>query len=178
MTFGRGFDHAPAPRSRSAPVPLFSIPLLWRRQQMALAAPLLEGQPVMKLAAHDGRRASKSARYSTVDEYIAALPEGLRETAVHTRTVVDANLEGGSSAIRWAHPTWSVGKEPIFYLKMATPKHVTFGFWRGASIEDRSGRLETAGVVMAHTKLRSIEDVDSKLFADWVRQARRLAAGG
>jgi len=100
----------------------------------------------------------------------------LREAAERTRAVVDATLEGGSLAIRWAHPTWSLGKEPVCYLKMAAPKHLTFGFWRGASMKDRSGRLETSGQVMAHVKVRDVGDVDSELFADWVHQARTLAA--
>ena len=47
-----------------------------------------------------------------------------------------------------------------------------------ASIDDPSGRLETSGQVTAHTKLRSVEDVDEELFADWLRQARELTLGG
>lgn len=114
------------------------------------------------------------AKHATVDEYFAAMPDGLRQAGEQTRAVVDENLEGGSLAIRWAHPTWSLGKEPVCYLKMATSKHLTFGFWRGASIRDPSGRLETSGQVMAHAKLRSVEDVDAELFADWVQQASKL----
>ncbi len=91
--------------------------------------------------------------------------------------MVDAELEGGSAAIRWAHPTWSLGKEPICYLKMATSTHLTFGFWRGSSIKDRSGRLSSSGHVMAHARVRDVDDVDSELFTDWVQQARKLAAG-
>jgi hypothetical protein len=56
----------------------------------------------------------------------------------------------------------------------AASKHVTFGFWHGASINDPSGRLETSGEVMGHTKLRTPEDVDAKLFANWLRQAREF----
>jgi hypothetical protein len=87
--------------------------------------------------------------------------------------VIDANLEGADSAIRWAHPTWSLGKTPVWYLKAAS-KHITLGFWHGASIDDRSGRLESSGEVMAHVKLRGPEDVDEKLFADWLKQARAI----
>lgn len=105
------------------------------------------------------------------------MPDGLRQAAERTRAAVDKSLDGASLAIRWAHPTWSIGKEPVCYLKMATPKHLTFGFWRGASIRDPSGRLETSGKVMAHAKLRSLEDVDAELFADWVQQARALTRG-
>jgi hypothetical protein len=113
------------------------------------------------------------AKHATVDEYIAAIPAPLREVAAKAREVVDAELEGASSAIKWSHPTWSIGKAPVCYLRTAS-KHVTFGFWRGASIEDPSGRLETSGEVMAHAKLREVGDVDRALFADWLRQAREL----
>ena len=91
--------------------------------------------------------------------------------------VIDRNLDGADSAIKWAHPTWSLDKQPVCYLKGAS-KHVTFGFWQGASIDDPSGRLETSGKVMAHTKLRSPGDVDEQLFSDWLRQARELTLAG
>ncbi|HYX89818.1 MAG TPA: DUF1801 domain-containing protein, partial [Gaiellaceae bacterium] len=113
------------------------------------------------------------AKHATVDEYIAAMPAPLRDVAARAREVVDAELEGASSAIKWSHPTWSIGKAPVCYLRTAS-KHVTFGFWRGASIDDPSGRLETSGEVMAHAKLRTLDDVDEPLFADWLRQAREL----
>jgi hypothetical protein len=113
------------------------------------------------------------ARAATVEEYIAALPEPLREVAAAARAVVDERLADGTSAIKWAHPTWSIGREPVCYLKAAS-RHVTFGFWRGASIADPSGRLETSGEVMAHAKLRSLDDIDTELFGEWLRQARAL----
>jgi hypothetical protein len=90
--------------------------------------------------------------------------------------VIDENLDGADSAIRWAHPTWSFGKKPVCYLKAAS-KHITFGFWHGASIDDPTGRLETSGEVMAHTKLRTKEDIDRALFADWLQQARVIELG-
>ena len=113
------------------------------------------------------------AKYATVDEYIGALPKPLGNVAERARHVIDANLKGADSAIRWAHPTWSLGKTPVCYLKAAS-KHVTFGFWHGASIDDPSGRLESSGTVMAHVKLRDESDVDPKLFASWLKQARAI----
>jgi hypothetical protein len=117
------------------------------------------------------------AKHGTIDAYIEALPEPLREVASETRQIVDAKLRGASSAIKWAHPTWSIGKHPVCYLKAAS-KHLTFGFWRGASIDDPSGRLETSGEVMAHVKLRTLDDVDAKLFAAWLEQVRELEHAG
>jgi hypothetical protein len=113
------------------------------------------------------------AKYATVDEYIAALPKPLGSVAQRARRVIDANLKGADSTIRWAHPTWSLGKTPVCYLKAAS-KHITFGFWHGASIDDPSGRLESSGNVMAHVKLRDESDIDPKLFANWLRQARAI----
>ena len=113
------------------------------------------------------------AKHATIDEYIKALPKPLREVAGDTRHVIDKHLKGADSSIKWAHPTWSIGKQPVCYLKAAS-KHITFGFWRGASIDDPSGRLETSGEVMAHAKLRTRDDVDEKLFGRWLRQAHDL----
>ena len=117
--------------------------------------------------------APRIAKYATVDEYIAAIPEPLRAVATNVRRVVDANLSGAESAIRWAHPTWSFGKTPVCYVKAAS-KHITFGFWHGALSNDPSGRLETSGEVMAHAKLRTEQDVDQAVFADWLEQARAI----
>jgi len=64
------------------------------------------------------------ASHATVDEYIEALPDELLAVAEAARRVIDARLEGAESAIKWAHPTWSLGKQPVCYLKGAS-KHVT-----------------------------------------------------
>lgn len=113
------------------------------------------------------------ARSATVDEYVEALPAELRAVARAARAAIDAGLPEAVCAIRWAHPTWSLGKRPVCYLKAASA-HVTFGLWRGASLDDPSGRLETGGRIMAHVKLRAAEDVDRDLFASWLAQARAL----
>ena len=66
------------------------------------------------------------AKHSTVDDYLAAMPTPLREAAESARGVIDKHLKGAESSIKWAHPTWSIGKKPVCYLKAAS-KHVTFG---------------------------------------------------
>jgi hypothetical protein len=114
------------------------------------------------------------ARHATIDAYIAALAPPLAETARAARQAIDAGLPEAESGIKWAHPTWSLGKQPVCYLKAASA-HVTFGFWQGAAIDDPSGRLETSGRIMAHAKLRHRDDVDPARFADWLAQARALA---
>jgi hypothetical protein len=113
------------------------------------------------------------ARYATIGEYIDAVPAPLVEVAQAAREAIDAALPDAQTAIKWAHPTWSLGRRPVCYLKAASG-HITVGFWRGASIDDPSGRLQTSGQVMAHVKLRTAADVDRACFADWLSQARSL----
>ena len=116
------------------------------------------------------------AKHVRVDDYLASLPDNLRPVGIRAREVIDAAFPDGGPAIRWSHPTWSAGKEPVCYLKMASPKHLTLGFWKGASLRDPSGRLETSGQVMAHVKLRTPWRTWTPSWsAAWVRQARRLA---
>jgi hypothetical protein len=116
------------------------------------------------------------AKHATIDAYIDALPQRLGEIARAARLTIDAALPEAQSAIKWAHPTWSIDGRPICYLKAAS-QHITFGFWRGAAIDDPSGRLETSGKVMAHAKLRELDDIDKARFTDWVVQARALEEG-
>jgi hypothetical protein len=114
--------------------------------------------------------------YATIDDYLDTLAPPLDEVARAARAVIDTALPDASSAIKWAHPTWSLGKQPVCYLKRASA-HITFGFWRGASIHDPSGRLRSSGHIMAHTKLRTLADIDADLFAQWLAQARTLDHG-
>ena len=113
------------------------------------------------------------AKHATVDAYIDALPQPLGAIAQAARLTIDEALPEAQSAIKWAHPTWSIDRQPICYLKAAS-QHITFGFWRGASIDDPSGRLKTSGNVMAHAKLRAVDDIDKTRFTDWLQQALAL----
>jgi ketosteroid isomerase-like protein len=140
------------------------------RLETALLDPPLLRRPSQAAA---GAAGSAGTRPATVEAYLEMLPAGLREVGEHARTAIDAGLPEATAAIRWAHPTWSIGSRPICYLKAAS-RHLTFGFWRGASIDDPSGRLQTSGQVMAHTKLRSVEDIDPALFGRWLAQAVSL----
>jgi hypothetical protein len=111
---------------------------------------------------------------ATIDDYIAALAPGLAEVAAATRAAIDRHLDGAASAVMWGHPTWSVGDDPVCYLR-GTAEEVLFGFWNGGSIDDPSGRIHAHGSIMGHATLRGPEDVDDELFAGWLRQARALA---
>ncbi|GIH71303.1 DUF1801 domain-containing protein [Sphaerimonospora thailandensis] len=116
------------------------------------------------------------AKFATIDDYIASLPEAQREITAKLLPIIEEVLPG-AGAVWHGHPVWSLGaapgKSPVCFLK-AYPAHVTFGFWRGQRIGDPSGRLEPAAREMAAVKLRTLSDVDTGLFTAWLRQARDL----
>jgi hypothetical protein len=78
---------------------------------------------------------------------------------------------GATLSIKWAQPVLEKNG-PVAFIKVAKA-HVTFGFWRGAELEDPKGLLE-GGAMMKHLKIASPEVVDETLIAQLVRQAVAL----
>ncbi len=94
----------------------------------------------------------------TVDDYLAAA-EGLPGDVA--RKLYDLLHEVGpelTEAIKWGQPVFS-SNGPVCYFR-AGRTHVTFGFWRGSQLKKVSSRLESGGDMMAHLKLRTLDDVD------------------
>jgi hypothetical protein len=110
---------------------------------------------------------------ATIDDYVASLPPALAEVVAATRAVIDRHLADAAAAVLWGHPTWSVGHDPVCYLR-ATDHEVLFGFWNAATLDDPSGRMKAHGSIMGHATLREPADVDEELFAAWLRKAREL----
>ncbi|MEO3784039.1 DUF1801 domain-containing protein [Actinocorallia sp. B10E7] len=116
------------------------------------------------------------AKFTTMDEYLDSLPEAQREITGRLLPLIEAVLPG-TGALWHGHPVWSLGpapgKSPVCYFK-AYPGHVAFGFWRGQSITDPSGRLSAGAREMAGVKLRTAADIAPELFTGWLKQALEL----
>jgi hypothetical protein len=121
------------------------------------------------------------AKFATVQDYIASLPEPQRQIAGELLPLIETALPG-TGAIWHGHPVWSLGpapgKSPVCYVKSYSA-YLAFGFWRGQEITDPSNRLEPGARAMASVKLRTLADLDLDLLATWLHQARDLerAAG-
>ncbi|MFF5207153.1 DUF1801 domain-containing protein [Streptosporangium sp. NPDC000396] len=117
------------------------------------------------------------AKFATVEEYLAALAEPLREIWDKVRPVIDAALPGVNMALWYGQPTWGMGsapgKSPVVFIR-AYSSYLTMGVWRGKEISDSSGRLEVAARGVGNVKLRSVADIDAELFTDWLSQALEL----
>jgi hypothetical protein len=97
------------------------------------------------------KQASARAAGLTLDAYLAALPAPLRALSMRVLSLVADAAPDAMLSIKWGQPVWE-RNGPFAYMK-AHAAHVTFGFWRGAELEDAHGLLEGDGDRMRHTKL-------------------------
>jgi hypothetical protein len=107
---------------------------------------------------------------STVDEYLDQLAPPLPDVGRTLRRVIDAGRPGAACAMWHGVPTWRIDGEPVAMIK-GYSSFVTFGLFRGQLVADPSGRLEHGSRTMASVKVRTTDDIDERLFGDWLAQA-------
>lgn len=108
----------------------------------------------------------------TVGEYVAGLEGWKAEVVSRVRQIVLEAAPEATESIKWAQPVYETNG-PICYVK-AFKNAVNFGFWRGVDLKDPKVLLGGSGTKMRHVKLTSLEDIDEKELAGFVRQAVRL----
>ena len=86
------------------------------------------------------------AKHATAVDYIAPPGLPLRAIAMAACRATGAALPAAQAAARRA-PGWIIGTAPVGCLTPAS-RHLTSGFWGGASIHDPARRLEAGGQVV------------------------------
>ena len=109
---------------------------------------------------------------TSVDAYFASVPAPLAPVVAVLREMLCAELASGG-ALRRGHPAWSVSGAPVAGFRV-TATSVVLAFWRGAEIDDPSGRLVVAANGTASVRVRRLQEIDGALFAEWLRQADEL----
>ena len=110
---------------------------------------------------------------TAVDDYVAAKLTAEQAAIVNAlRQLVRAVAPKSTESIKWAQPVFQENA-PFAFIKPAK-SHVTFGFWRGAQLDDPQGLLQGEGDRMKHIRLTSAADIRKKDFQAWVKQAVRL----
>ncbi|GEM_PF-1268482 len=114
-------------------------------------------------------------KIETIEGYLDTLAPALQQIGSQLRTVLDEGLPDATGSMWHGHPVWKAGATPVAGFK-AYPSYLTFMLWRGQQLVDGSGRLEPGSATMASVKLRTMDELDRSLFADWLRQAHVLQA--
>ena len=105
----------------------------------------------------------------TVDAWMSDLEPPLREIAQALRQIVLHADPALKEAVKWGNPVYEKNG-PVCYLA-ATVAYVNLGFFKGASLVDPKGRIEGTGKKMRHVKVRSLGDIESEQFRNWVCNA-------
>jgi len=108
----------------------------------------------------------------SVEEYVSSLEDWKGEIVGELREIVLSVSPEIEESIKWAQPVYE-SNGPFSYIK-AFKDSVNFGFWRGVDLKDPKGMLLGSGEKMRHVKITKPEDIDHKLFSDFVRQAIKL----
>ena len=141
----------------------------------AKKAPAKKAPPKQRAVATKKRqvRPGRTRRSAAVDAYVDQLEGWQREVIERLREVVRESAPEAVECIKWGQPVFEQGG-PFAYARPAG-SHVTFGFWRGADLDDRAGVLEGSGDRMRHVKLHEADDVDAAVLGVFVRQAVDLS---
>jgi len=120
------------------------------------------------------RTAAKSSpvKGKTVAWYVGTLEGWQAELVREVDQLIMATIPKATSSIKWAQPVYEC-QGPFCFMK-AAKKHVTFGFWRGAELDDPKELLEGTGQKMRHVKLREIGDIQRTVFKKMIKQAAKL----
>lgn len=111
-------------------------------------------------------------RGTNVDEWAKKLSGWQADALKIIRALVTRHAPGATLAMKWGQPVWEQNG-PFAWLRPAA-KHVSFGFWRGAEMNDPEGHLEGAGDRMRHLEVSSAADLAALPIEGFVKQAVAL----
>jgi hypothetical protein len=109
---------------------------------------------------------------TSVDDWAKKLMGWQADALEVIRALVARHAPGATLQMKWGQPVWE-HNGPFAWLRPAT-KHLSFGFWRGAELDDPDGHLEGEGHRMRHLKMTSAADLKALPIAAFVKQAVAL----
>src|SRR5688572_2617360 len=108
-------------------------------------------------------------RGTSVDDWAKKLTGWQSDALKLVRALVLRHAPAATLAMKWGQPVWEQNG-PFAYARPSA-EHLTFGFWRGADLEDPNSVLEGDGDRMRHVKITSIEDVSRLPLEEFIREA-------
>jgi hypothetical protein len=112
--------------------------------------------------------------------FLKRFDPAIRELALDARDLVVKTLAPSNESILDAYAlAMNYGfsarmKDQVLYIGVYT-RHINFGFYRGAQMDDPQGILEGSGKQLRHIKIKSQADLGTPVVADYLR--RTVPAG-
>jgi hypothetical protein len=107
---------------------------------------------------------------TTIDGYIAGLPDEQAAVATALRARLDAGLPGTEGRMWHGHPVWLRGNDPVAGFK-AFPRWVTLLLWHGSDVTVATRALTaSADGSRWSLKLAGPADLDEAAVDGWLAQ--------
>ena len=135
------------------------------------SAPKKKSKTAAKPAARAVPKVS-ALKGTNVDDWAKKLTGWQGDALKIIRALVTRHAPASTLVMKWGQPVWEQNG-PFAWLKPAA-KHVSFGFWRGAEMNDPEGHLEGDGDRMRHLKVTSADDLKTLPIEGFVKQAVEL----
>lgn len=91
-----------------------------------------------------------------------------RRSCIVYAASIHEQVKGVEESYKWSRPIFSVEKD--FAYLLSNKNHVNLGFSRNFDkLNDPHGYLEGTGKTMRHVKLKTMEDVEKLLLAEWLK---------
>ncbi len=101
-----------------------------------------------------------------VTDYISKAPKEQQDIMNAIRSLLHQSVESVIEEFKWSRPVFKKGKD--FAYLQANKNHVNLGFYQDfQKLNDPKGLLEGTGKMMRHIKLKTTNDIDSKLLKEW-----------
>lgn len=103
-----------------------------------------------------------------VTDYIANASEEQIVILEALRKLIHESVENVSEEIKWGFPVFASTKD-FAYLRYSK-KHITLGFYSIDKIQDPDSLLEGEGNTLKHIKIKSKDEIKSKILVEWLQQ--------
>lgn len=107
-----------------------------------------------------------------VEQFFGCIPAPLGKLAASLRAIVKTAAPQAREEIKWGFPCYTQNSM-LCYIRPAKA-HLTFGFYKGASLTDPENLLEGTGKGLRHVKIRRSGDIRANIFSRWIREAVEL----
>ncbi len=107
-----------------------------------------------------------------MNAFISKLSPSNRKIVKNLRGIILKAVPNVEEAIKWGMPCYS--QNGMICHIIPAKAHVSLAFSKGVGLTDPNSLLQGEGKKMRHIKLRSENEIKTKIIATWVREAVSL----